>query len=382
MVGARDRRLPSGFILLLIPLTFAAAAQQSQDDKPPAYTVASTDPEGARALLLWLSTLGYRADAQPPAVFRVPAGVAVALLLEPSQGVSPAEWEILDSWVENGGTLILAGSGFTSSTAFLHYGFRPASLGESQTLSAQGPLLRSPAATELPVAPAPAYLSSTQADYLPILAAGDRPVVVLLQSGKGQVLLSSTAYPFTNAGLKQAGNASLVLSLISSAPAAGTVWFDEWHHGIRASQPSIVGPGNWLRYTPSGRSIAYTVAVVFIALVSRGQRFGRPEPLPGPASRRGPLDHINAIANLSPRARHRQTVLERYHHELKRSIGQRFRLDPLLPDEDYARLLSLMEPRLDAERLSGLLKQLRKSDVSERELVQLAAAASRWPRGG
>lgn len=382
MTEGRDRWLAVGLLLLLLVLTIAAAARQSGGDGPPDYSIAASGPEGARALRLWLEGLGYEVEAQVPAAFEVPPGIRVSLLLEPSQVVSSAEWEVLDGWVEGGGTLIVAGSRFASAAAFLHYGYRLAVLGESEAASAQLPLLRSPALTESPQVRPRVYLTSDEGEDLPILAAGSRPLLVRLERGAGQVLLSASAYPFTNAGLKEPGNAALVLSLISTAPAAGPVWFDDWHHGLRAAQASIVGPGSWLRYTPAGRSIAFVAAVLFLALALRGRRFGRPEPLPGLVTRRGPSHYITAIANLGRRARHRQAVLEQYRLALKRSLGRRFHLDPMLPDGDYARLLALMDPRVDPERLGSLLGQLRRTEVSERELVELAAAASRFPGTG
>jgi hypothetical protein len=169
-----------------------------------------------------------------------------------------------------------------------------------------------------------------------------------------------------------------VLNIVSAAKRPGLVWFDEWHHGDRPDQTELVGPVDWLRYTPAGHSMLYVSAVIFIAIILRGQRFGRPVPLPTDTGRRAPLEYITAIANLGRRARHRSAVLSQYHHWLKRGLGQRYRLNPTLPDQEYLAQLSRFNPNLDAAALDNLLARLRQKQVSENELIHLAGEVATW----
>jgi hypothetical protein len=90
------------------------------------------------------------------------------------------------------------------------------------------------------------------------------------------------------------------------------------------------------------------------------------------------LEYITAIANLNRRAGHRTAVLKHYHQQIKRQLGQRYRIDPTQSDEDYVIELSQARPDLDSEALSSLLKRLQKPKVSEREMVQLAHQAAKW----
>jgi len=203
-------------------------------------------------------------------------------------------------------------------------------------------------------------------------------VVVSFALGKGRVILSAAPYAFSNAGLKEPGNPALVLNLILISPASGAVWFDEWHHGVRPVDSQVVGPEDWLRRTPAGRALLYVAGVIFLAVLLRGRRFGRPVPLPGEITRRAPLEYISAIANLGRRAGHRRAVLQQYRQRLKRRLGQRYRLDPTLNDAEYAARLAEYNPGLDAEALRRLLARLQRPNVNESEMIQLAAEVAAW----
>jgi hypothetical protein len=195
------------------------------------------------------------------------------------------------------------------------------------------------------------------------------------------VFLCATAYPFSNQGLKEAGNPALVSNVLSFGKETGqlTVWFDEWHHGKgRQNATGIVGPVQWLRRTPAGQSLLYVAVVLFVALLLQGRRFGRPTPLPRDLNRRRPLEHITALANLNRRAGHRREILRHFHRQLKRQLGGRYRLDPTLPDDEWVRQLSRVRPELDQAALLHLLARLQQPTVTEAELVRLVRDASAW----
>jgi hypothetical protein len=209
------------------------------------------------------------------------------------------------------------------------------------------------------------------------LAADGKPVLVSFDVGQGRVILCSTSYPFSNTGLKQPGNPALLLNLLGAAKQQGPVWFDEWHHGFRAAADAV-GPENWLRYTPLGRAVLFVFFVIFLALLLQGRLFGRPVPLPHELRRRGALEHVTAMANLSRLAGHRRSVLLQYHHELKRTLGRRYRLDPTLPDPDYVAHLVRYNPAIDEEALLALLARLKQTNSSEPEMLRAAAEAAKW----
>jgi hypothetical protein len=371
---SRDSWLAIGLFLLLLLITIIAAIQQTkEEEEAPPLSSFSSAPNGARALRLWLENLDYSVSDKIFSTFRLPEDTGLALMLEPFVGITLDEWQEIDAWVEEGGTLVLAGDGFGTVLAARHYQFNLAYLDPPTTsVTAQTPLLVSPPASPANAHPR-AYLETDRNDFVTHLAVEGQPVLVSFEREAGRVILSAAAYPFSNAGLKEDGNPALVLNLISTSNQPAVIWFDEWHHGLRAGHTEIVGPGNWLRYTPTGRSLLYTAAVIFVALLLRGRRFGRPVPLAKDTARRAPLEYITAIANLGRRAGHRSAVLRQYHQWLKRGLGQRYRLNPTLPDKEYLEQLAQFNPNLDTPALRSLLGQLQRRNVSESDMIQLAA---------
>jgi hypothetical protein len=182
---------------------------------------------------------------------------------------------------------------------------------------------------------------------------------------------------FTNAGLKQGHNPDVVLNILALAGSKGTVWFDEWHHGLQSGS-QILGPGQFLRRTAFGRALLFALFAVFIMLFLQGRSFGRPVPMPQELKRRGAWEHVTGIANLSRRAAHRSAVMMYYHGQIKRKLGQRYRLDPGMDDELYVHTLAGYHQTFDKDELLNLLKRLKRKNVSETEMVQLAVESAKW----
>jgi hypothetical protein len=375
---SRDSWLAIGLFGVLILVTIAAAIQQTQEEIEPALSSLSSAPNGAKALGLALAGLGYEVSNDLSDPFVPPADDGLMLMLEPFPGITGAEWDTIDNWVTEGGTLVLAGEDFGTAIAVRHYGFDLTYRGIPVfTLTTQTPLLTSP-----PVSPAnprtQAYFKTNRTDFVTHLAIGSEPVLLSFEQGDGRVILCAAPFLFSNAGLKETGNPALALNIVSAARQPGLIWFDEWHHGLRPTDDEVAGLDDWLRYTPAGRSFIYVGIIIFAALVLRGQHFGRPVPLSRDTARRPPLEYITAIANLSRRAGHRSAVLRQYHHQLKRSLGHRYRLNPTLPDDTYVTQLAQLNPTLDAAALRHLLARLSQGQVNEGQMIQLAAEVTTW----
>lgn len=377
---SRESWIIIGLLALLLAVTLIAAAYQAQSQaRAPALASHSSTQEGAHALWLWLEALGYTVSDSIDGEFQLGPNLDIALILQPVQRITPDEWQAIDAWVQTGGTLVLVGESGAAMDAMTHYGLRMASLMQvTDTLTAQTPFDAPPLKTTATVrARAFLQIDDDQGKYTVHFAAQDKPVVISFSSGDGRVILGTTPFVFSNAGLKNPGNPQVVLGLLSLARRAGTVWFDEWHHGQRAARHDLTGPVDWLIFTPSGHALIYAAAVGFIGLLLWGQRLGRPVPLTKDMARRAPLEYITAMANLSRHAGHRKAVAGHYYHQLKRTLGKRYRLDPTLPDDEYVTRLARYNPGLDAAALRTLLRQLNHPS-NETEMIQLAARVAAW----
>jgi hypothetical protein len=283
----------------------------------------------------------------------------------------------LNDWVDAGGTLVVAGDSVLTNLVFETYGFQRVFLSRpAPPLAAQNPLMGSPPLTDPAPVAAVFSLASQRTDFVTHLADEGRPVVVSFAQGRGRVILASAAYPFSNRGLKEQANARLTLNLVSLAVRRDAVWFDDWHHGVQGTV--VIGPEQWLRRTPAGHALVFVTLAVFAGLILQGRAFGRAVPLPHEIRRRGPLEHVTAVANLNRKAGHRGEVLAQYRQQLKRHLGRRYRLDPSMPDEDYVRQIGGYNASIDQGKLLGLLRQLTHAGVSEADLVSLAGEASKW----
>jgi hypothetical protein len=373
---SRDAWLGIGILLALILVTSAAVVQKTKEVEIP-YLSTSSAPTGTLALKLWLSELGYSSPDTLPVAFKPDESVRTIFIIQPLELISDSEWKLVDTWLERGGALVLAGDNLQTEVAMDHFGFSRTYLQDQAVeIFSVAPIFSSPVLSSKVLVETDFGITTSRTDFTPLMSAFGTPVILTFEQGEGQVILSSTPYIFSNLALKDDLSASLILNLIALTGQEGPVWFDEWHHGFQSE--NIVGPWQWLQNTPGGHAILFVIGAVFVALLLQGRAFGRPVPLSHEIKRRGPLDHVTAIANLNRKAGHRNEVLQQYHHRLKRHLGQRYRLDPSLSDEEYIDLLSQYNSSVEKDALLKLLKSLSQKEVSEAELLKLASDAARW----
>ena len=379
---SRDSWLALGLFLLLTLVTTISVVQQAQASlTDPPLASYSTQPQGSQALWRYLESQQLQLTDSVGESFGVPSGVDLALVLEPTVAFTPGEWAVLRGWVEDGGTLLLAGSTPTTVSLAQELEVRFGVVPSSETaVSNQTPLLNSPSLAEI-AATTPYFLRPQRDDFVTLLAnAAGYPTAIAFAEGNGRVILTTLTEPFSNLGLQTEGNAELVLNLLNATPDLRGIWFNAWHHGIRPQADDALSSSNWLQRTPGGRALLLVLAIIFIGLILRGRHFGRPVLLHKDIVRRAPLEYITGIANLSRRAGHRTAVLQHYHDRLKRDLGARYRLNPSLPDEEFIAQLASYQPNLDTDALRQTLQKLSQTNVSESDMVQIVREATLFGR--
>ncbi|MFW6183638.1 MAG: DUF4350 domain-containing protein, partial [Chloroflexota bacterium] len=188
----RDTWLTVILLLLLVGLTAVAVVWEARNETDqPSLATFSSEPDGARALWLWLESMGHRVDDGSGAAFAVPEEADLALILEPQvPGINDAEWEVLDDWIDNGGILLIAGEGFGTAFSLGRYQFDINYLDDEEgPVQVAAPLLLSPAPDTLENARPRATLQTEREDVTTILSVNEQPVLVAFTQGQGLVLL-------------------------------------------------------------------------------------------------------------------------------------------------------------------------------------------------
>jgi hypothetical protein len=351
---------------------------------------------GSVALARWVGALGYDARVIEGRPYRLPDDMRLLFVLQPNAiyTLAEAEKDALLRWVRNGGTLVLAVEEYvsypvtrrgpvqmaTGDDAVLEaFDFQLSSSHASTvtgmlTVTLQQPMFVQPMVGPFRV-PAPDALSAPD-DAVLLAAVGESPILASRQLGSGRVIASSTTYPFTNEGLRDDGNARLVLNLLRLVPPGSVVGFDEYHHGSRQT-PSLL---SWLVTAPAGQGALLALSLLVTYILWTGRRFGRVFVPPELRIRRQPSEYVLAMANLARAAGQRHAALMRYHDWLKRRLGQPYRIDPRLNDEAFVAELHAVNPGLDHARLARLLHELAepRQRLSPAQFVRLARDASEF----
>ena len=123
--------------------------------------------------------------------------------------------------------------------------------------------------------------------------------------GEGRVVILSEGDPISN---EWAGEHPLAVLAVRAALAytseADTVFFDEFHQGIRGDRTRAEVLRDFFLGNPAGRTLLHLVVVSFLILGCLGLRLGAPTPAAAPPDleRRSPLEHVSALGDLYRKA--------------------------------------------------------------------------------
>ena len=384
-------------LILALLIVVATAVQQAAPERaapaPPDLASDSAAPGGALGLYLWLQSLGYRVERLEYRDFRPGEDTRALLMLAPTTAADDAQLAALRRWVEQGGTLIVAGrpplslpnlpvqgfipGGNTLSKLLGEFALEVRALPSSKTEAKPSqPLLLRPAVNNVRVEAA-GYVTGT-ASLVTYLGESEQPVAAALSVGRGRVYVLASAYTFSNLGLREADNAALALNWLPPPGDSVSIAFDEIHHG-RAQARSLLYE---LVHQPWGWAVIYALATVFLYLLLDGRRFGRPVPIVVD-TRRAAAEYVASLASLLRRSGKRDWVARHYEVTLRRQLAVACDLDPALDTAVVVARLSEMgrlEGGVDSRDAGRVLRELHhgaNAGVSEGHLVRLAAEADR-----
>ena len=374
MKNRRDLIILAGLFLALILFVVVGPRMRPRQTDPDIPTSRSSADTGALALYNWLGQIGYDVRRLEYRPFDLDEGDAALVVLNPTTAINQAHIDTILGWVERGGTLILADDtaiAFSASDELLdqidvYRDVYSGTLTIDRAFPAQ-PVLDQPPAGELVLNTRRVLVPLTES-YVKLAGPRDADVLIGMKRGQGYIYLSSATYPLTNAGLRDANNAALVLNILRRVPKGGRIQFDEYHLGF-FTPPS---PSRVLLGSPLGWAAAYALLATGLYLLLAGRRFGRPVPVKEELARRSSAEYVESMADLLQRAGQRGYILKHYHTMLKRRLAAPAGISPLLDDAAFVRELARFRT-VDEQALLTLLARLRSSKISEAELVRAVA---------
>jgi hypothetical protein len=266
----------SGAVILVV-LTARATAGRGLPD----YSVYSDGPEGLNQAAEVLRKLGW----QPVAVTRPiqqthHRGLLIlveprrpGLQLEDTEPMSDADVDGLLNWVKQGNTLLLCAAHRSRLLDKLGVQVDAGGAGDFVLVARPGAVGEYTARVAGIGVESDASLSAR--GTVPLWALGSKPGAVLVRHGQGRALVVADPSVLTHRGLLREDNVVFLYNVAALDAEDGRVYFDEYHHGIRAG----AGYWNYLRYHNQHWVVVQLLVLAGVALWAVGRRLGPAVPM-------------------------------------------------------------------------------------------------------
>jgi len=347
----------------------------------PAYSVYADRGDGLGEAAYLLAKLGWT----PVAVTRptpLPGQRGLLVVAEPPEGaLGESDARALLRWVEDGNTLLLASRRLTGVHTVLGISLLSDEDEDRVTGHSVKDLARSGAAADYTdgieklTVGTRSSLGRTKSGA-ELWRIGNAPGALLLERGKGHVLLLADATVLSGRGLRRDDNLLFLVNVARWHAEDGVVLFDEYHHGFHSAD------GFWGYLGYYGERIAFLppLLVAAVALWRGGVRLGPPVPRPV-TSRADAVDYASALGRLYRRT---GALREPARALLRDFLGDLTRHLRLRRNAIPAEILAAWRqrhPADSAERLQALLRglaELRKDTLTERQLLSWHQAFDRF----
>lgn len=323
--------------------------------------------QGTQQLFNWLSQNGY--DIQVAESDLTLGDASVLFIIAPTSRLNMLEVERLNQWVFSGGTLILVQEQNQAQWLLDKFDIRSRSLLLPQeTASFNLPTLNWPLVGQ-PELNARAYYRVPCGEAAVHLGDCDRAHLAVFGWNAGQVVLLSSLYPLSNAGVQNPANAQLIQNLLNLVTSPGeTIVVDESHHGN--------GFLNWWR-SRIGLTLLATAVALIAYLVWQNQPFttpaGHSSMVTEPEAMQSSSAFINHIADAQKLLDPERNVREHFWQQLKRKYSNRHGFDPRLPDEQFFDRLRQLEDEDTISQLIYIMTSMAKPQIVDIELMNWTA---------
>jgi hypothetical protein len=364
---------PAQWLLAILPLALVVGvaawvmrARAAASLGLPVGSVFNDRGDGLAEAALVLRQLGH----EPIALTRpVRASQRGLLVLVAPDALSEAEAKHLLSWVDAGNTLLLAGGATTS----LHHELGVAVLATDDdrmlSVALDGGGAYTDGVRQVTVSRARGLRSE---GGLALWRVEGLPGALLLRHGKGRVLVLADPSMLTRRGLHRGDNLAFLANVADAHARDGVVWFDEYHHGVRAAT------GLWGFLAQHGRRLVLLPLALLVAVGfwSVAVRLGPAVPTPTP-TQTDAVDYATGLARLYRQAGARRHLARALTRGFLLALTRYLRLRrSALPMEVLAAWRQ-HDPGPSLSRLQELLKgvgELRRGGVTDRQLLAWARA--------
>jgi hypothetical protein len=310
MVESTPRSMKLGLLAALLTLVFvvilgidAYQKIRRQPGPPSTYNAASA---GYKGLYLWLREMGVPAKRWESPFTELPREAEVLLMVSPRLGPGPGELKALETWVRGGGTLVLVLSPWNAFAK--HFGFEMRMSLQDQKKEEKilcfqpGPYIRGQRTI---VSKSHPGVDSRKPQAIVHSRDVFGNLIVILDEGKGRVIMVADPSPLSNLHLREGDHARLALDLLLTHLGEGLLLIDEYHHGY-GRVTSVAA------YMFQSEAFVPLLQVLFLALLlwaAAGRRFGPARPLPR-ETERSSMEYVRAMAQLFQRVKARRLALE------------------------------------------------------------------------
>ena len=287
----------------------------------------------------------------------------------------PTETEIRDiqDFVNTGGTLIVAGDNEVLADLYLGYDLELQKLTRRMLFSQ-----RIPEEPLFPENPVDEIRTATDMAIEPfgrevavLYAREHDAAIVTLRDGEGRAFFIASDAMFSRVGLRYDGNAAFLYNLMSTLPRNARIGLAEWSYYTLETKPPDPFMALVFR-TPGGLAAVYICLTLFIFLVLRGRRFGRPLDGQG-KDRRLSSEYVHAMTALYQKGDTRMDILRHVRERFKADLGARWRVNPNVDTNAFLEELAARGAVDEDHELTNLISDLDASGtVSEAQLLDLA----------
>lgn len=352
---SRKVGLLAGLLMLMFVVIVGIDAYQKLGRQPGPPSTYNAGSAGYKALYLWLREIGVAVERWEKPLTELTREADVLVMMSPTLGPEPAELKALETWVLGGGTLVVASFPWNPFAKYFGFEMRTGSpdkkkQDKNEAGSFQpGPYVRGQrrvtsefhAGVDSPKAPAIVHSRDVFGN-----------LIMVLEEGKGRVIMISNASLFCNLYLRRGDHARLALDILLTHLGEGRLLMDEYHQGY-GRVTTVAG------YVFRSQAFVPLLQVVFLILLlwaSAGRRFGPARPLRR-ETERSSMEYVRAMAQLFQRVKARRLALE--------SVLRWF-------DEERRRLLLDRDPVLQKE-MAEARNPLALESMTDKDLVNTAS---------